>query len=128
MTVEELEAKTAAALAANESFYQAFNQKDPEYMARVWAVKADVTCIHPGWNVLSGREMVIQSWTSILNNPGQPRIVIGGATVSFFGDVALVFCRELVAGSPLIATNLLVLEDGEWRMVHHQSGPVYAAG
>ncbi len=61
--VDDLEARTEAVLAANESFYQAFNQKDPESMARIWAQSAECTCIHPGWNVISGREKVIQSWT-----------------------------------------------------------------
>ena len=41
------------------------------------------------------------------------------------GDAAaIVVCRELVAGTPLAATNIYVLEEGSWRLVHHQSGPV----
>jgi hypothetical protein len=112
-------------LAANERFYQAFNQKDPALMDAVWASRHTVTCVHPGWNMLEGREDVLESWHSILRNPNQPRIVSGGATVSFFGDLALVLCRELVAGSPLFATNIFVREDGDWRLLHHQSGPVY---
>ena len=112
-------------LAANERFYQAFNQKDQELMEEAWARAHPVTCVHPGWNLLEGREDVLDSWNSILKNPNQPRIVSGGATVSSFGDLALVLCRELVAGSPLVATNVFVREDGSWRLLHHQSGPVY---
>lgn len=111
-------------LAANETFYRAFNQKDPEAMDAIWARSADVGCIHPGWNVLRGREPVLESWRGILGNPAQPRILTGGAVASFLGDVAIVTCRELVAGSPLAATNIFVLEDGAWKIVHHQSGPV----
>jgi len=37
-----------------------------------------------------------------------------------------VICRELVGGSPLAATNVFVREDGAWRLLHHQSGPVAA--
>jgi hypothetical protein len=84
--------------------------------------------VHPGWNVLEGRAEVLDSWHSILGNPNQPRIVTGGATASVFGDIAVVICRELVAGSPLVATNVFVLETGDWRLLHHQSGPVYAQG
>jgi len=111
-------------LAANEAFYRAFNQKDPEAMDAIWAQTAMVTCIHPGWNTLTGRDRVMESWRGILTNPSQPKIVSGGATVSFFGDAAVVLCRELVAGSPLAATNIYALEDGAWKLVHHQSGPV----
>ena len=112
-------------LQANERFYQAFNLKDPDLMDAIWASKHAVTCVHPGWNVLTGREDVLDSWHSILRNPNQPRIVAGGASVAFFDDLALVVCRELVAGSPLVATNVFVREDGGWRLLHHQSGPVY---
>src|SRR5438046_279724 len=80
---------------ANAAFYAAFNAKDPNAMDGVWARDAQVTCIHPGWNVLTGRERVMESWRAILDNPNQPRIVAGGAEVEFFGDCAVVTCREL---------------------------------
>lgn len=111
--------------AANEAFYAAFNAKDADAMEAVWARRLPVSCIHPGWNVLSGREAVIESWQAILANPDQPRIVSGGASVQLTEDVAIVVCRELVGGSPLAATNLFAREDGAWRMIHHHSGPVY---
>ena len=112
-----------AVLAANERFYQAFNLKDAEAMAAVWTEQEPVTCVHPGWNVLEGRDAVLESWRSILTNPNQPRIVSGGATATLYGDVAIVLCRELVAGSPLVATNVFVHEGRVWKMVHHQAGP-----
>ena len=112
-------------LHANERFYQAFNLKDAGLMDDAWAREHAVSCVHPGWNVLEGRANVLESWHNILANPNQPRIVSGGATVTLFGDLALVICRELVAGSPLVATNVFVREDGAWRLLHHQSSPVY---
>ena len=111
-------------LAANEAFYRAFNQRDMDLMSALWADTNDVTCIHPGWNALERRERVLDSWRAILGNPGQPRIVTGGATVTFRDNVAIVLCRELVAGSPLIATNVFVQEGEGWKLLHHQSGPV----
>ena len=110
---------------ANERFYQAFNLKDAGLMDDAWAREHAVSCVHPGWNVLEGRADVLESWHNILANPNQPRIVSGGATATLFGDLALVICRELVAGSPLVATNVFVREDGAWRLLHHQSSPVY---
>ncbi len=120
--------RETAALAANEAFYDAFNQKDAALMDAVWAATPDVTCIHPGWNLLQGREAVLESWRNILSNPGQPRVVTGGATVSVHGPLAVVICRELVAGSPLVATNVFLLEEESWKLLHHQSGPVFTAG
>jgi ketosteroid isomerase-like protein len=118
----------AAVLAANGAFYAAFAAMDYPAMESVWARTAELTCIHPGWNVLSGRAPVLESWEAILLNPSQPRIVSGGATVQLFGECAVVICRELVAGNPLTATNVFVREAGRWRLVHHHSGPVANTG
>jgi hypothetical protein len=114
----------ATILAANEAFYRAFNEKDIPGMEALWASSDEIACIHPGWNLLRGREDVMESWQSILSNPGQPRIVIGGATVTLIGEIAIVLCRELVGPMPLAATNIFQLEDGAWKLLHHQSGPV----
>src|SRR5438874_5502454 len=124
METKQVEAEV---LAANEAFYAAFNQKDARAMEAVWSSRGEITCIHPGWNLLRGHEEVLESWRGILENPNQARIVIGGASVTLLGDYALVLCRELVAGSPLAATNFFVHEEGGWKLLHHQSGPVAQA-
>jgi hypothetical protein len=127
ISVDERESRMdveAAVLEANEAFYRAFNLKDPGLMEDVWSASAAVTCVHPGWNLLAGREDVLESWRNILGNPNQARIVMGGATAYLYGATAIVICRELVAGSPLVATNVFVLEDEAWKLMHHQSGPV----
>jgi ketosteroid isomerase-like protein len=111
-------------LAANAAFYAAFVARDMAAMEALWAQSVPVTCLHPGWNLLSGREDVLGSWRAIIGNPDQARIVAGGATVRLLGDAALVVCRELVGGNPLAATNVFIQEEGAWRLVHHQSGPV----
>ena len=113
---------------ANEGFYRALGGGDMGAMEQVWARIAPVTCLHPGWTLLSGREAVLESWRTILANPNQPRIVGGGASVTVFGDAAVVLCREVVSGSPLYATNVFVREEGAWRMTHHHSGPVMVPG
>ena len=123
----EQEARTEAeqeALVANEAFYRALGNSDMGAMENVWARLAPVTCLHPGWTLLTGREDVLESWRTILSNPNQPRIVGGGASVTVFGDAAVVLCREVVSGSGLYATNVFVREEGAWRMTHHHSGPV----
>src|SRR5688500_8395498 len=105
-----------AVLEANAAFYAAFNARDVDRMEDLWARHARAACIHPGANALAGRDAVMESWGMILSNPAQPRITSGGETATVIGDVAFVVCRELVAGTPLIATNVFVREDGEWRI------------
>ena len=111
-------------LAANESFYAAFAAKDFDIMDRLWAESVPVTCVHPGWALLSGRDDVLGSWRAILSNPAQPRIVSGGAGVRMVGDIAVVVCRELVAGNPLLATNVFERRGSGWRMVHHHASHI----
>ena len=111
-------------LAANDAFYRAFASADMGAMDALWARTVPVACLHPGWTLLNGRSSVIESWEAILANPTQPRIVAGGADAHVYGDVAVVLCREVVAGSPLYATNVFVREGGQWKIAHHHSGPV----
>ncbi|HCV00301.1 MAG: DUF4440 domain-containing protein [Dehalococcoidia bacterium] len=112
------------ALVANEAFYRALSSADTGAIENLWSFTTPVTCLHPGWTLLVGREAVLESWNTILANPNQPRIVGGGASVNVLGQTAVVLCREVVSGSTLYATNIFVLEDGKWRMTHHHSGPV----
>jgi ketosteroid isomerase-like protein len=111
-------------LAANAAFYRAFNTKDYAAMEAMWAQSAPATCVHPGWFLLEGRDLVLDSYQGILNNAGQPRIVVGGTVATTYGDIAVVLCREFVGGAPLLATNIFTREAGEWRIFHHHAGPV----
>lgn len=93
-------------------------------MSELWATEAPVSCIHPGWPVLIGRDDVITSWRGILESPTAPDIRVGETVVHRVGDTALVFCGEVVGGSALAATNVFVREGGAWRIAHHHAGPV----
>jgi hypothetical protein len=61
-------------------------------------------------------------------NPDQPRVLSGAERVHVLGEAAYVVCRELVAGSPLAATNVFTLEDGRWLLVHHHASPIELLG
>jgi ketosteroid isomerase-like protein len=111
-------------LAANLDFYRAFEQRDLAAMESLWAAVAPVACIHPGWNALRGRDLVLASWRSILGNRDVPLVVCENASVHVFGETAFVICEEHVGHSMLIATNVFVHEHTRWKMVHHQSSPV----
>jgi hypothetical protein len=110
-------------LAANDAFYQAFATRDFGRMDDVWAAEHDVTCIHPGWSPLVGREAVMSSWRAILRSDN-PRIEASAARAWVHGETAYVVCFEGTRGeTPLLcATNYFVREQGAWKMVHHQAG------
>ena len=112
----------AAVLFANEAFYVAFVVCDFPAMDALWSRRQSVTCIHPGWSALSGRDPVMESWRSILANPNAPRIGCRNAVAHVRGDTAYIVCYEAIDGSFLVATNVFVREAGGWKMVHHQAG------
>lgn len=116
------EADTAALLFANDAFYLAFKSADYDTMETVWAKEAPLSCLHPGWPPLIGRERVLESWRAILSNAQQQAAVPAVVSIQHLGDVAMVICYETVGRFALIATNVFVREKGVWKMVHHQSG------
>jgi ketosteroid isomerase-like protein len=115
-----------AVLAANLEFYRAFAMRDLVAMDAVWARHVPVGCIHPGWPALSERDAVMESWRGILSNPEAPRIACYDEQVLLYGDTALVLCEEELDGGTLIASNLFVREDEDWRIAHHHAGQLVA--
>ena len=92
-------------------------------MDGVWARRAPVACVHPGWEALVGRDRVMESWRRILRGGGASPISCGNAVAHLLGEAAFVTCLERLPGATLIATNFFVREDGRFRMVHHHAGP-----
>lgn len=113
-----------AVLAANLEFYRAFAARDLAAMDGLWAQRAPVACLHPGWTTLKDRNAIIESWRGILSNPDAPRIVCFDEQVFLYDNVALVVCEEELDGGTLAASNLFIREDDEWRIVHHHAGQI----
>lgn len=113
----------------NERFYRAFRDADLEAMERLWARCVEVACAHPGWPALRGRERVMASWRAVMVDHPPPRVECARVEVFDYGSMAFVTCVERVpeVHSELVATNIFVEEDGEWRLVHHHSGPTRMA-
>ncbi len=119
-----------AVLGANDAFYAAFRAQDLVAMDILWSREATVLCVHPGWEPLEGRELVMRSWRAIFDN-GAPEVRTTDTRVTVLGPVACVVCIEELSGESsgtMAATNLFVREAGAWRMVHHHSGPVARTG
>ena len=113
-----------AVLAANLEFYRAFAARDLTGMDALWARRAPVACVHPGWTALRDRDSIIESWAGILSNPDAPRIACYDEQAFLYGDVALVLCEEELEGGTLVASNFFIREDGVWRIAHHQAGQI----
>ncbi len=120
-------------------FYAAFEVSDFDRMSAVWAdgpYAAGVSCVHPGWTMLRGREEVLRSWALIMANTTYIQFVLTDVETDVYGDHAVVTCKENVltadedtrAGIPrrgsIVATNVFVRAGGEWRLLLHHGSPV----
>ncbi|RFS81548.1 uncharacterized protein (TIGR02246 family) [Actinomadura pelletieri DSM 43383] len=120
-------------------FYAAFEEGDLDRMSDVWAdgPYADgVSCVHPGWTMLRGRQEVLRSWALIMANTTYIQFVLTDVETDVYGDHAVVTCKENVltadedteagflAGGSIVATNVFVRADGEWRLLLHHGSPV----
>ena len=119
VSVEEVEV-----LAQNRAFYAAFRQRDLDSMDELWATRVKVACVHPGWQPIRGREQVMASWRAILGQSSVPQIRCEDASAHVLGDTAFVLCEEVLGEGRLAATNVFVREEDDWRLVHHQAGPM----
>jgi ketosteroid isomerase-like protein len=119
-----------AVLFANDAFYAAFAAGDLAAMDEVWAKRAPVSCIHPGWTALDNREAIMASWRGIFAASGgrqTSNIRCVRPEAFLLADAAWVTCYEILSNGILIATNVFAREDGAWRMVHHHAAPAPAA-
>jgi ketosteroid isomerase-like protein len=119
-------------VAANESFYKAFNARDLDAMKRVWSSYEKITCVHPGWLPLIGLEPIIDSWQGIFKNSGNMDIQTTDVSVTTSEALAWVSCVEKlytiathgVLASKVFSTNLFQLNDGNWKMIMHHASPL----
>ncbi len=119
---------------ANQRFYEAFERLDLAAMDRVWAERSEVTCIHPGWAPIVGRERVIAAWVGIFRGTERIRFRLRDPRIFVTGDTAWVLVVEEIEASQADGfvhafaqtTNLFRRESGAWRMVHHHACPMAA--
>lgn len=112
-----------AVLAVNAAYYRAFAAADVPALEKLWAFDG-VTCVHPGWLPLVGREDVVRSYRDILASAQPVPITCAGERVIMNGDFARVICMERVGSVMLAATNCFVRTGQGWLLAHHQASQV----
>jgi ketosteroid isomerase-like protein len=120
-TTNEGMSEKQAVLAANDAFYAAFRAADFEAMESLWSRRRNVSVFHPNWPGINTRDAVMESWYRILIAGNPPHVSAIDATAIVTAKTGLVICQENLGGTNLIATNVFVLEDGQWRMTNHQA-------
>lgn len=128
--------------AANTALYEAVERGDLEALGEMW-LDAQVSVVHPGWPVLTGRGEVMRSYALIMANTEYIQFFLTDVEVSVLGDTAVVTCTEnILSGGPaedgeigplvgglVVATNIFHrAEDGSWRLWAHHGSPVLVEG
>ena len=121
-------------IAANAGFYAAFEALDLGAMSLVWSERDPISCVHPGWALVAGRAAVLASWAGIFRGTERIKFSVRDPQVFVGAGVAwVVLIEEIQAqqGDKVVhayahATNLFVLENGAWRLVHHHAAPTSA--
>ncbi|WP_200304505.1 nuclear transport factor 2 family protein [Streptomyces adelaidensis] len=140
---------------ANTAFYEAMEQGDFDTLSSLWLDPADlgvdeeyhdpaetgvISCVHPGWPVLTGRGEVLRSYALIMANTEYIQFFLTDVRVSVTGDTALVTCTEnILSGGPapdgsdelgplvgqlVVATNVFRRTSDGWKLWSHHGSPV----
>ncbi|GAA3394155.1 nuclear transport factor 2 family protein [Streptomyces roseoviridis] len=135
------EADRTAVEATNTAFYEAMEQGDFDTVTDLWLddPAAPVSCVHPGWPVLTGRGEVLRSYALIMANTDYIQFFLTDIEISLAGDVAIVTCTEnILSGGPaedgaelgpllgelVVATNVFRRTSEGWRIWSHHGSPV----
>ncbi|MGW6457412.1 nuclear transport factor 2 family protein [Streptomyces sp. NPDC055078] len=123
---------------ANTAFYETLERGDFERLSDLW-LDDGISCIHPGWPVLSGRGEVLRSYALIMANTEYIQFFLTDVKVGLAGDTALVTCTEnILSGGPaeesgelgplvgqlVVATNVFRRTPEGWKVWSHHGSPV----
>ncbi|MGA5063222.1 nuclear transport factor 2 family protein [Streptomyces exfoliatus] len=136
-------AEETAVEAANTAFYEAMESGDFEGVCDLWLDDGatPITCVHPGWPVLTGRGEVLRSYALIMANTEYIQFFLTDLKISLAGPTAVVTCTEnILSGGPaedgdalgplvgqlVVATNVFRHTPDGWRIWSHHASPVLA--
>lgn len=128
---------------ANTAFYEAMERGDFEELSGLWLPGEDLTvsCVHPGWPVLTGRGEVLRSYALIMANTEYIQFFLTDVGVTMTDDTALVTCTEnILSGGPaeegnalgplvgqlVVAINVFRRTSDGWKLWSHHGSPVLA--
>ncbi|MEX0169597.1 nuclear transport factor 2 family protein [Streptomyces sp. LMG1-1-1.1] len=131
----------AAVEAANTAFYEAMETGDFEGVSGLWLDDGatPITCVHPGWPVLTGRGEVLRSYALIMANTEYIQFFLTDLEISLADGTAVVTCTEnILSGGPaedgaelgplvgqlVVATNVFRRTPAGWKIWSHHASPV----
>lgn len=121
---------------ANRRFYRAFESLKLKRMEAAWRRDGQVSCVHPGWPLLTGWGDVMRSWRLIFE--ATRYIEFGLTNVSIHapddeeGGLGWVLCQENILShvggqtlqSAVLSTNVFEWHEERWQLLHHHGSQI----
>ena len=116
--------------AVEAAFYDAFERRDLDAMARVWDHETAVSCIHPGGPRLDDIDAILESWRAIFEGGQRLRFERAEVAPTAGVDVAVHCLYEVIRfgerfeqQGTVVATNVYRRTGHGWKMVIHHASP-----
>ncbi len=127
ITGKEDPQKLSPPLAALAAFYAAFNRRDLEKMAQVWAHSDEAVLDNPVGGVRRGWDAIRAVYAGIFNSPAEVSVEFFDYSLHENGDLFYVVGRErgeFRLGETRIplairTTRIFKRIDGRWQQIHH---------
>lgn len=119
--------------AAEDAYYDAFDDKDIELMMSVWDDSEETVCLLPMLPAIKGRASIRKAFEPLLNNQSAFEIQVNHLHWITTETLAIHLVQEIIKipESPdqsVYATNIFQKNTaGAWHMTMHQNSPVPAA-
>lgn len=129
--MKDLGIKFTDSMQVEESFYQAFRNRDLELMQQVWDQTDEVICIHPGSPRIYSFTLIIASWEQIFAAPDAASIEITEPVVKSEDKVSIHYVKEnlSVNNNPVgsvYATNIYHQTEAGWKMIAHHASQAFS--
>ena len=119
-------------IAINEEFYRSLEALNLDRMEKVWHDAEWVTCVHPGGPMLTGWEVIRDSWEQIFKGTQNIRFELADTGVRIENRTAWVTCTESilhlstsgVSSVAAAATNIFLKTEDGWRLVLHHASAI----
>ena len=117
--------------AANQRFYDAFNELSIERMDEVWEGSDRAMCVHPGWTPIVGWPTIRESWVRIFDNANLMQFTVRYLNIVAQGEFGYVTCVEAItsvvqgraSNFSTFATNIFARDAAGWKMIAHHASP-----
>lgn len=117
---------------AEDAFYDALDEGDPEQVLAVWAESDDICCLLPMQPMIRSRQGVTELFTRLLSRGHAVSLAVRHLVWIQTDDIAIHQIEETIQNpppgtpppAPFYGTNIYRKDATGWRLIVHQNAPL----